>query len=458
MPSLLDPNLEKSLAKDVELLQQTKLPIVTVSASFKEDLKNFHGFGQDDLLPDVVFSRAHYSMTAGLVVQAWGDKIDPTKAWVVDPTNYVAHQDWQQIQLTELIGKTLARHTLLKKLKDLVDHFGRKKLPILKSITPPLLYLFQHIDKPILSLHIAAGNILAKQGKTIIQVVTDPHVRDEYLDNIERPNFTLCVFDEKTKTDALEKGAILGKTIDPNKIIVTGPPVDPRIVACRHRKNPWRSGQLNLCLTTGGLGTNKSEMRKVIRQLLPYLRKADPRYRLMIYAGTQTDIFEMVKKLAKEERVALTTITNTQQSKQLLNAKNGKQPKLFVLYHPQIVDANELLIRFGFPWADGFITKPSGDMAYDAAASGSFILTLQEWGIWEHNISELFEQRGIARKANVDHFIEQLEVLTDTSRSSESWVEKAMIQAQKLPSQFLSGNENIIKVVKKTSTRNSERR
>lgn len=451
MPSLLDPHIEQTLKKDIEYLQQTKLPIVTVSASFKEDLKGFHGLDENQSTPDVVFSRAHYSMTCGLAVQAWGTHIDPQKAWVVDPTNYVAHKDWRSIQLTEIIGKTIARNSILKQVKDFIDHFGRKKLPILQSITPPLLHLFQTINKPILSLHIAAGNILANQGKTIIQVVTDPHVRDEYLDNIERPNFTLCVFDEKTKTDALEKGAILGKVIDPNKIIVTGPPIDPRIIACRKHKHAWRSGPLKLCITTGGLGTNKSEIKTILKQLLPELRKHQSPYVAMIYAGTQKDIFEMVKKMAKEARVKLTAITDLRQSAELLttNPNSSAKPELFVIYNPQIVDANELLIKFAFPWADGFITKPSGDMAYDAAASGSFLLTLEEWGVWEHNISELFEQRGIARKADPSHIITQLAALTNTVGKAQSWVEKAMLQTQQLPPLFLAGSQNIIDVVRR---------
>lgn len=449
MASLLNPDLEKTLAKDLAFLQQTDLPIVTVSASFKEDLKEFHGLPEMPFLPDVVFSRAHYSMAAGLLVHSWKTKIDPKKAWIVDPTNYVSNPDWRKIQLTEIIGKTIARHSLLKTLKDFIDQFGRKQLPIVASITPPLLHLFQHVTKPILSLHIAAGNILAEQGKTVIQVITDPHVRDEYLTNIERPNFTLCVFDEKTKVDALEKGAILGKVIDPAKIVVTGPPIDPRIIATSKNKHAWRSGPLNLCLTTGGLGTNKGEIRTIIKQLLPELRKHQSPYKLMVYAGTQKDIYEMVKELAHQGKVALTTISDRNQDASILTTTKH-QPELILLYHPQIVDANELLIKFAFPWADGFISKPSGDMAYDAAASGSFLLTLEEWGVWEHNISELFEQRGIARKADPEHILEQLTALTNATNKAESWVEKAMNQAQQLPPLFLNGNKNIIDVVKQS--------
>jgi hypothetical protein len=288
---------------------------------------------------------------------------------------------------------------------------------------------------------------LAAQGKTIVQVVTDPHVREEYLDNIEKPNFTLCVFDQKTKTDALEKAAIMGKMVPDNKIIVTGPPIDPRVIATKNKKHPWRSGKLNLCLTTGGLGTNKREMLTIIRALLPELKRDNSRFRLMVFAGTQPDIYQMVLDAAEEANVSVSKITDV---KQPLSDRTGN---VIAVHHPQIVDANELLIKFGFPWADGFITKPSGDMAYDAAVSGSFLLTLQEWGVWEHNILELFEQRGVARRAKPTHILEQLDALLNTQGKSQSWVEKAMNNALTLPNLFYEGCENIIGVAQKTTQR-----
>src|SRR5690606_29454411 len=132
----------------------------------------------------------------------------------------------------------------------------------------PILQLTEHIDKPILSLHIAAGNILAAQGKTVMQVITDPHVREEYLQNAENEHFFYCVFDEATKIEALEKAAFLKKELDPNRVIVTGPPIDPRIVAARKNKQAWRTGPLKICLTTGGLGTNTYEIRTILKQVL----------------------------------------------------------------------------------------------------------------------------------------------------------------------------------------------
>lgn len=436
MPTLLDPTLEKVFAQDKANLEQTAIPIVTVSASYKEDIKGMFGYPEDETVRDIVLSRAHYSMALGIAMTAWGAKLDPTKAWVVDPTNYVSAKDWASIQFTEAVGKILARQPFLKKLKDIVDKMGRSKLPILKSIAPPLLHLTQRINKPILSLHIAAGNLLAEQNKTIIQVITDPHVRDEYLTNAYRPNFTLCVFDDRTKTEVLEKAAVLGVDADPQRVIVTGPPIDPRIIEARHHKKPWRQGPVRLCLTTGGLGTNKGEMRKVLNQLLPELRRRPHHFQLLIYTATHPDIYRMVLEMAKAEHISLGAVTD-------------KNAKLRVIYHPQIVDANEMLIKYGFPWADGFITKPSGDMAYDAAASGSFVLSLAEWGEWEVKIKETFEQLGIARRADIDHIVTQLGALMDSTGQAQSWIETAMHKAQTIDPLFLNGSKKILEVVKK---------
>ena len=452
MSSPVDPILQKILAKDKTYLETTQLPIVTVSASFKEDLKGWHGYLENNTTPDVVFSRAHFSMAVAIAVQVWGKQIDPAKAWIVDPTNYVSERNWRGILLTEVIGKTLARWLLLKKVKDLVDIFGRGRLPILNSIAPPLLYLSTHVKRPILSLHVAAGNILAGQGKTVVQVITDPHVRDEYLTYIDRPNFYLCVFDEKTKIDVLEKANTLDKIADPKRIFVTGPPVDPRIILAKKRKHPWRNGPLKLCITTGGIGTNKSEIRQILNQLLPQLRRRPSPYQLMLYAGTQADIKNMVRELARELGVSATVISKLPEYShwQIPHwlARSPAPSPLTIIYHPQIVDANELLIRHAFAWADGFITKPSGDMAYDAAAAGCFILTLAEWGVWEHHVSEFFQQQGIARTADVDHIDQQLQTLTDASRFADSWVERAMNRALKINKLYLQGSQKIIEAIR----------
>jgi len=434
MEETLEPRLRHLLSKDKQLLDGTQIPIVTISASFKEDLRGFHGLEQDETIPDIVFSRAHFSMAAGVAIQAWGGKIDPKLAWVIDPTNFVSQKNWKNIRFTELIGKTLARQPILKNIKDIIDHFSRKNLPILTSITPPLLYLTHDINRPILSLHIAAGNILAVRGKTVVQVITDPHVREDYLYQAERPNISFCVFDEKTKTDFLEKAKILGKKIDPQKIIVTGPPIDPRIIACRSSKKLWHSGDLKLCLTTGGLGTNKAEMEKILRQAIPHLRTQHPGFKLLVYVGTHRDIRDMVHQIAKEERVKI-------------GSPQDQSASLRLLYHPQIVDSNELLIKYAFPWAHGFISKPSGDMAYDAVASGSFLLTLQPWGPWEKNIREVFEQLNISRAAQVEYIIPQLDTLLSSTKIAPSWVETAMTNAQDIDPLFVTGSANIVKYV-----------
>lgn len=436
MPELFDPFLVKSLKEDKAFLETTQIPIITVSSSYKEDLKEMHGFPGRNDIPDVVFSRAHYSMALAIAMQAWGTKVDPNKAWILDPTNYVSKKDWKSIVITEEIGKVIARYSLLRTIKSVIDTFGRSKLPILDSITPPLLYVTKNIKSPILSFHIAAGNILAPQGKTVVQVITDPHVRDEYITNSFRKNMYFCVFDEITKTEFLEKAAILNIKADPERIFVTGAPIDPRTLAAGKKKHPHRSGTLKLCITTGGLGTNKDELLQVLDQLLPELRKKTKKYALVVYCSTHKDIYEAVLEKATEARVPI-------------GAENDIKATLRVLYHPQIVDANEKLQKFGFPWADGFITKPSGDMAYDAAAAGCFVLTLKEWGPWEERIREVFNQKQISRQLVLDSVVPQLESLLDSHGRQRSWIEEAMLLAQSLPISLTHGAQHIVDVVKK---------
>ncbi len=442
MSNLLDPQLVKILKEDRKWLNETDLPIVTVAGAFHEDLKRAHGLKSNNEDQDLVLSRAHFSMPIGLLVDAWGGKLNPKAtsfnyktAWLVDPTNYLIGRKFREIQFTEAVGKILARQPILKKMKDIIDQFGRSKLPIVSNITPPLLFLTQEIGNPIISFHIAAGNVLAKYGRNVVQIVTDPHVRPEYTFEAGRPNTRYCVFDERTKIEFLEQAAIHNIDVDPTKIIVTGPPVGPRTRSPREKKVAWRSGPLNLCIATGGLGTNKEEIRQILKNILPSLRSTPHTHHFLVYAGTQKDIAEMVKEMAAEEHVPIGKLDDTSAT-------------LRLIYHPQIFDSNELLIKYGFPWAHGFITKPSGDMAYDAAASGSFLLTLEEWGIWEERVREVFEQKDISRRADTAHLMEQLKVLQLAS-FGQSWIEKAMNRALNLEKLFLFGNQNIIKVAEK---------
>jgi hypothetical protein len=436
MSDLLDPQLTKALELDRHRLETTEIPIVSVAGTFQDEIKKWYHLPEDphpQNHTDVVLSRAHFSMPLGVATQAWAGKMDPKKAWMVDPTNYVTANQWRKIIFTEEVGKTLARQPLLKILKDFVDKFGRGNLPILTSITPPLLHLTERVDKPILSFHIAAGNILSTQGKEIIQVVTDPHVRPEYVMNADKPNTKYCVFDERTKLEFLEVAAVHKIKVSPDKVIVTGPPIDPRIVAARQHKVAWRSGRLRLCLVTGGLGTNKYEIRQILLQMLPELRKHPLPYQLTVYAGTQKDIADMVRQLATEHHIKI-------------GADHDQQASLRLLYHPHILEANELLIHHGFHWAHGFITKPSGDMAYDAVAAGCFLLTLKEWGVWEERVREIFEQKDIAYRADVAHIVEQLKILQSSERG-QSWIEKAMNRAFGIEKLFLLGSKKIVETV-----------
>ncbi len=432
MPAL-NPDLEKVYFEDKRYLETTQVPIVTISGTYREDLKDWHRLENNETSQDVVFSRAHFSMALGVAIAAWRRQFDHQKAWLVDPTNFVSINDWHSITFTESVGKVIARHRWLKKLKDIFDRFGRKNLPIIDSLAPPLLYLTQEIDRPVLSFHVAAGNLLLDHGKTVLQVITDPHVRYDYLKHAGNKRLYYAVFDEKTKTDLLEQAKLIEQEINPDHVFVTGPPIDPRIIRLGRNKRPWRSGVLRLAITTGGLGTNKLEILSLLDGLLPELKKPNPKIKLLVYAGTHADIAQAVKQKAKAYQLGVGKVTN-------------RQAKLRVIHHPQIFNANELLIKYGFAWADGFITKPSGDMAYDAVASGSFLLTLDEWGEWEHNIREFFEQKGVSRPARIDKILAQLTVLTQSSGpKSLSWVEKAMLNTHRLDGKFYNGAKNILK-------------
>lgn len=478
--------LKNIYQRDKKLLEKTQVPIFTVSASFREDLKGLHHQKERYQGTDIVLSRAHYSMALGVAMQAWGERIDPRKAWLVDSTNYVTNQAFKGVTLTHEIGKIIARWPILKSLKDIVDKFGRSKMPILDNVTPPTIYLGSGIKKTILSMHIVTGNILANEGKKVIQMITDPHVRGDYLQNADLPNMRFLVFDETTKEEFFSLAKTIGKKIPQeqmaDKVIVTGPPIDPRIVACNQTKSVWSNDRpLRICLTTGGLGTNKPEIKTILEQILPVLKQQAlgqetnlVKTELVFYAGTHLDHKELAVEIAKANNLAYQVISPKDPAKFVINAKTKNEIKMndvrfSIIYHPQIVDANELLIQKAFPWADLFISKPSGDMAYDAVVSGSALLTLKEWGEWEYNVRSVFEKNGTAIMAQVDNIVEQLVEISKNKEASfqsnklpssnlltlnlkeqenSSWIAKAMTNSKKLDSLFYNGAKNILRAVR----------
>lgn len=424
---------EKLLQHDKKMLEITKIPIVTVSGTFRHDIEKFYSLTEDLPHDEILFSRAHFSMALAVAMKAWKTHVDPSKAWLVDPTNYVDAKDWEKVKFTTEVGELIARNDILKSIKNFIDSKARNSLPITKSIHTPLLYLFENVHRPILSFHYEAGNILASIGKKVVQVVTDPHVRDQYLEYAHLPTMRYCVFDENTKVSFLEKASLFNKKVDPNRVIITGPSIDPRIVSLRTHKSLFDAQKrpLRLCIATGGLGTNKSEIEQCIRSLAPALR--DPSsfpIQVIVYAGVHEDIRESIHDICMAEKIP------TSSSKQ-------SDSVMRILFSPHIVEANELLIKYAFPWADGFITKPSGDMAYDAAAAGCFLLTLNPWGEWEHNIRDVFEQLEISRRAYPTQLKEQLLGLSQPI-GNHSWIYSAMKKTHSLPELFTQGTERIL--------------
>lgn len=440
MPTLThDPipeNLEfrRTAHEERHLLETVEIPIVTVSATFKEEIEKEFGEKPTEETPDVTFSRAHYSMANALVVAATHQK---KTFWMIDPTNYVSARDWPKILFTEKMGRIIARNPLLKEMKDLVDTRLRNQLPLTKAIREPLTYVTGRITRPIISLHYEAGNILLENGKTVLQVVTDPHVRPQYLTHADNPKLTWAVFDAMTKAKLIELAYILGHKVDEKRITVTGCPVDPRITTKDRNKNTrgFKNRPLRLAITTGGLGTNKDEIKKLLHHLSPAIKKGT--VHVAAYAGVHDDFRNMFSSFARVYGIAVGNLNDTQAPFRIFQGTD-------------IIDANELLLDHIFPWADGFITKPSGDMAYEAIAAGCFLLTLHPWGIWEENIRAYVEAQGVSVRADHENILAQLEGLsTMPVENNKSWIELALERAQKLAKPLSRGAENILKAHRK---------
>lgn len=427
---------QRTAHEERHLLETVEIPIVTVSATFKEELTKEFGENPEEVTPDVTFSRAHYSMANALVVAATKNK---KTFWMIDPTNYVSARDWPKIMFTQRMGRLIARSPILKELKDLMDTRLRNQLPLTGAIKQPLTYVTGRVTKPIISLHYEAGNILLENGKTVLQVVTDPHVRPQYLTHADNPKLTWAVFDQMTKARLIELGYILGHKIDENRVHVTGCPVDPRIIL--KDKNTAITGYkyrpLRLAITTGGLGTNKAEIESLLTGLAPAIKKGE--VHIAAYSGVHEDFETMFTTFARVHRIKI-------------GDKADIQSPFRIFRGSDIVDANEELLDYVFPWADGFISKPSGDMAYEAIAAGCFLLTLHPWGEWEENIRAVTESMGVSIRADIPNILSQLKAIsTMPIEKKKPWVQIALEKAQKHAKTTSQGAYNILKLHRKIS-------
>ena len=433
-----DLEFRQTAHEERHLLETVEIPIVTVSATFKDELIKEFGEHPEAITPDVTFSRAHYSMANALVVAATKNK---KTFWMIDPTNYVSAKDWPKIMFTERMGRLIARSPLLKELKDIMDTRLRNQLPLTGAIRAPLTYVTGRVTRPIISLHYEAGNILLENGKTVLQVVTDPHVRPQYLTHADNPKLSWAVFDEMTKARLIELGFILGHKIDEKRVAVTGCPVDPRIIL--KDKNTALTGYkhrpLRLAITTGGLGTNKDEIISLLTSLAPAIKNGT--IHVAAYAGVHDDFEAMFTTFARLHKIKVGDIQDT-------------QAPLRIFRGDDIVSANELLLDYVFPWADGFITKSSGDMAYEAVAAGCFLLTLHPWGQWEENIRAVTEAMGVSIRADIDNIASQLKAITTMPvEKGKPWVELALERAQKHAPTISQGAYNILRLHHQLSSR-----
>ncbi|HUW24382.1 MAG TPA: hypothetical protein VMW04_02010 [Patescibacteria group bacterium] len=440
MSTLAEPNksldrekmdLLSALEQERTLFHPVQVPIVTVSATFRKELAHRYR-ALYHTADDVVFSRAHYSMAVAVYEAA--KKLRKT-AHFSDPTNYVSERNWGKVELIETVGRLIARHRTLKWLKNKVETIVRNKLPITEAVVEPLLYLTEETRCPIISLHYEAGNILVKNGKKVVQVVTDPHVRPQYLGCLPSENIIYAVFDEETKKDFMKEAQRQKKTIADDQVVVSGPPVDPRIIKIGKKEKKIEKGKpINLAVTTGGLGTNLGEIKKVLQSLAPLLR-APERIRLFLYAGTHRDFRDFFEDFARKQHINIGNLDN-------------EEAVIRILYEDSIIDANENLIKYVFPWAQGFITKPSGDMTYDAAVAGCFLLFLTPWGEWEENIRKRFIRNGIGRVLKVRKARRQIVNLISEGKLADS-----MHKAYQLPNLFRQGAENIVMLQSKLPCR-----
>jgi hypothetical protein len=425
-PENLD--LKEALHHERHLFEKVDVPIVTVSATYRKELaKKYRSIVHTP--SDVIYSRAHYSMAEAVRRQALS--MGKT-THLSDPGNFVSFKYWKKLEFTQRLGRLIARHKLLKDIKERLSTLTRNKVPISEAIRQPLLYLTETMSCPVISMHYETGNILATAGKTVIQAVTDPHVHEQYLTalppkhmSVTNNYISFAVFNERTKSDLMKLSKSMNKDINEDDVVVTGPFVDPRISSTKPGKKLKEGQPINLAVTTGGLGTNLNEIKRVLHSFRPLLTPPE-KIRLFLYAGNHKDFRDFFENYAATNNIRIGNL-------------DDEDARIRILYDDSIIDANENLIRYMFPWAHGVITKPSGDMAYDAAAAGCFILFLEPWGVWEKEVQSVFEKEGVGYDLNSTTAHDQFIKLVINNK-----LQKALDCAHNLPPIYREGCANLI--------------
>jgi hypothetical protein len=156
------------------------------------------------------------------------------------------------------------------------------------------------------------------------------------------------------------------------------------------------------------------------------LLKKPEKIHLFLFAGTHRDFRNFYEDFAQKNHIRIGDL-------------DDETARLRILYEDSVIDANENLIQYAFSWADGFITKPSGDMAYDAVGAGCFVLFLDPWGEWEENIQKRFIDKGLGDNIGGQDFVKFFHKL-----NKKGFFKKAMKAAQNQPEIFYEGANNII--------------
>lgn len=402
MKDVSKQDLRKALLAEKKKLEKVDVPVITVSASFRKEIVERHEVKLHSK-GEIIFSRGHYSEAIAVVEAA---KQKGLSSYLVDPMNFVSIKDWGKLDFTEDIGELTARYKILANLKRVAEQLLRGKLPVSEAVKPVVLELIEDIKVPIVSGHYEVGNVIAQTDKKVVQMVTDPHVSDPYLKVSDEESVSWVVFDEETKKQFVDKVKKMDKSINQDMIRVTGPGVHPKILEFGKKgKKLDAERPLRLGITTGGLGTNRGEIKKVLDNLAPLVEEPE-KIQLFLYSSTHKDFRDIFEKFANENNIRIGDLDN-------------EKAKLRVLHEDSMVDGNRNLVDYMFPWVDGVITKPSGDMAYDVLGSGAFGLYLDPWGRWEETVRSRMFDFGVGKNLDIKNAGEQVMKMKKSGKLAE---------------------------------------
>ncbi len=408
---------EKDVKQAQEKLAKADIPVITIAGS-----PQIGGY----------LTMAHDSMMQAFLEAAEDKGI---KAYGLDVLDFLTTEEERKgiLDMAKLprivvrteMGSRLLHNPIVQKLRGGLGFEEVLKDKILKLIDKVSK------DKVIVTYHYGTAKTLVEAGYKVMIAVTDPSVElthNGYFDFLTSENKERVFYgtmDKATKEWFVKEINVFEKNIKEVGCFVSPQMIKAGKEKIKNRDVRWEkctkgNEKFHISLFTGGLGTNFWEMRDAVLNFLCMLCK--DKITVDVFFNTNSDLDkhlnDVLKKVGCDEDINIFS----SKDKDKLNKKSIEI----------------------FKKSDLVLTKPSGDKAFEAIASGAIPLFLFPLHPHEVVIREYVMNGGVGEIAKIEDLKEQVESILFNKKKFTSQVYKTQNMENKNPIK-LDGVNNLLK-------------